>query len=404
MKSSKKSKTKAVEELLARGVTEVIDRGHLKKELLSGKKLRIKLGIDPTGPKIHLGRAVVLRKLRAFQELGYHVVLIVGDFTALIGDPSDKLAKRPRLTPAQVRQNMRDYKKQLGKIIDLSKAEIKYNSAWLKKLTFAEVTELAESFSVQQMLARRNFKERYEKGIDISLREFLYPLMQGYDSVAVESDVELGGFDQLFNLMAGRTIQRYYGEKEQDILTCEMLEGTDGRKMSTSWGNVINISDEPNDMFGKLMSVRDELIFKYLRLATDMPDEEISAIEKSVKGKKINPRDAKLILAREVVSLYHGGNSAARAEKEFQSVFQKKELPAEIKTVFIAKTKLTAAELLFLSGLAKSKSDAFRLIAQGGVKIGGGKTTDQRAVIDLSSGKEIIVQSGKRHFVKVRKK
>ena len=404
MKSSKKSKTKAVEELLARGVTEVIDRGHLKKELLSGKKLRIKLGIDPTGPKIHLGRAVILRKLRAFQELGHHVVLIVGDFTALIGDPSDKLAKRPRLTPAQVRQNMRDYKKQLGKIIDLSKAEIKYNSAWLKKLTFAEVTELAESFSVQQMLARRNFKERYEKGIDISLREFLYPLMQGYDSVAVESDVELGGFDQLFNLMAGRTIQRYYGEKEQDILTCEMLEGTDGRKMSTSWGNVINISDEPNDMFGKLMSVRDELIFKYLRLATDMPDEEISAIEKSVKGKKINPRDAKLILAREVVSLYHGGNSAARAEKEFQSVFQKKELPAEIKTVFIAKTKLTAAELLFLSGLAKSKSDAFRLIAQGGVKIGGGKTTDQRAVIDLSSGKEIIVQSGKRHFVKVRKK
>ena len=404
MKSSKKSKTKAVEELLARGVTEVIDRGHLKKELLSGKKLRIKLGIDPTGPKIHLGRAVVLRKLRAFQELGYHVVLIVGDFTALIGDPSDKLAKRPRLTPAQVRQNMRDYKKQLGKIIDLSKAEIKYNSAWLKKLTFAEVTELAESFSVQQMLARRNFKERYEKGIDISLREFLYPLMQGYDSVAVKSDVELGGFDQLFNLMAGRTIQRYYSEKEQDILTCEMLEGTDGRKMSTSWGNVINISDEPNDMFGKLMSVRDELIFKYLRLATDMPDEEIDALEKEVKGKKINPRDAKLILAREVVSLYHGGNSAARAEKEFQSVFQKKELPAEIKKVFIAKTKLTAAELLFLSGLAKSKSDAFRLIAQGGVKIGGGKTTDPRAVIDLSSGKEIIVQSGKRHFVKVRKK
>ncbi len=389
---------------MTRGVTEVVDRDHLRKALLSQKKLRVKLGIDPTGPKIHLGRAVVLRKLRAFQELGHHVVLIVGDFTALIGDPSDKLAKRPRLSPAQVRQNMRDYKKQLGKIVDLSKAEIKYNSSWLKKLTFAEVTELAESFSVQQMLARRNFKERYEKGVDISLREFLYPLMQGYDSVAVKSDVELGGFDQLFNLMAGRAIQRYYGEKEQDILTCEMLEGTDGRKMSTSWGNVINISDEPNDMFGKLMSVRDELIFKYLRLATDMPGEKISALEKEVKEKKTNPRDAKLILSREVVTIYHGKNAAAKAEKEFLSVFQKKELPAEIKTIFIAKTKLMAAELLFLSGLARSKSDAFRLIAQGGVRISGGKTTDPRAVIDLSSGKEIVVQSGKRHFVKVRKK
>ena len=404
MKSSKKSKTKAIEELLARGVTEVVDRGHLKKALLSGKKLRIKLGIDPTGPKIHLGRAVVLRKLRAFQELGHHVVLIVGDFTALIGDPSDKLAKRPRLAPAQVRQNMRDYKRQLGKIIELEKAEIKYNSSWLKKLTFAEVTELAESFSVQQMLARRNFKERYEKGIDISLREFLYPLMQGYDSVAVKSDLELGGFDQLFNLMAGRAIQRYYGEKEQDILTCEMLEGTDGRKMSTSWGNVINISDEPGEMFGKLMSVRDELIFKYLRLTTDMPEEEVGALEKGVKNKKANPRDAKLVLAREVVSLYHGKSAAARAEKEFQSVFQKKELPTEIKTVYVANAKLSVADLLIVSGLAKSKSEAFRLVTQGGVKIGGEKAADPRASIDLSAAKEVILQSGKRHFVKVRKK
>ncbi len=400
MRSSKKSKTDIVEEVLTRGVTEVVDREHLKKLLLSNKKLRVKLGIDPTGPRIHLGRTVLLRKLRAFQELGHKVVLIVGDFTALIGDPSDKLSKRPRLTPAQVADNMRNYKKQLSKIIDLSSTELRYNSAWLKKLSFAQVTELAESFSVQQMLARRNFKDRYDKGVDISLREFLYPLMQGYDSVAIKADVEIGGFDQLFNLMAGRTIQKYYGEKEQDILACEMLEGTDGRKMSTSWGNVINITDEPNDMFGKLMSVRDELIGKYLLLTTDVALEKIKNIEKDIKSGKLNPRDAKLFLSREVVSIYHGEKAAEKAEANFISVFQKGNLPEEIKEIKTNSGKIEITELLVKTGLAASKGSAFRLVEQGGVRIDGEKIDDPKKLININSN-SFVLQSGKRNFVKV---
>ncbi|MCL5006568.1 MAG: tyrosine--tRNA ligase [Patescibacteria group bacterium] len=404
MKSSRKSKANDVEEILTRGVTEVIDREHLRKALLSGKKLRVKLGIDPTGPRIHLGRAVLLRKLRAFQDLGHRVVLIVGDFTAQIGDPSDKLAKRPLLTPAQVAENMKNYKKQLGKIIDLKTAEVKYNSSWLSRLNFTQVTRLAESFSVQQMLARRNFKERYEKGIDISLREFLYPLMQGYDSVAVKADVEIGGFDQLFNLMAGRAVQKYYGKKEQDILTCEMLEGTDGRKMSTSWGNVINITDEPNDMFGKLMSVRDGLIGRYLLLTTDVSREEINAIESGMQTGKVNPRDAKLRLAREVVAIYHGEKSASAAETEFLNVFQKGRLPANVREEKIQASRLSIVDLLVQTRLAASKSSAFRLIQQGGVKVDGEKISDPKTVIVIPGKTALVVQAGKRDFLKVSRR
>src|SRR3989338_3818860 len=219
-----------IDELLARGVEEIFVKEHLREALLSGRQLRIKLGIDPTGPAIHLGRAIPLRKLRAFQDLGHKAVLIIGDFTAKIGDPSDKLAKRPMLSEKQIKENLKTYKKQLGKIVDLKNAEFKFNSKWLGKLGFREISQLAESFSVQQMLARRNFKERFQAGDEIGLRELTYPLMQGYDSVAVKADVELGGFDQLFNLKAGRIIQKHYGQKEQDILTLQMLEGTDGRK------------------------------------------------------------------------------------------------------------------------------------------------------------------------------
>jgi len=233
MKSLRKPSKAELHNLLDRGVTNIIDRAHLEKSLNSGKQLRVKLGFDPTGGKIHIGRAIILRKLRDFQMLGHKVIFIVGDFTARIGDPSDKLSKRPMLSKEQIKKNIKNYKSQVGKIIDFKKAEFSFNSKWLKKLDFEEIGELAESFSIQQMLERRNFSDRVKKGEEISLRELLYPLMQGYDSVAVKADVELGGFDQLFNLHAGRVIQRHYGQKEQDILTCEMLEGTDGRKMST---------------------------------------------------------------------------------------------------------------------------------------------------------------------------
>lgn len=396
MKSLKRPSKEELHNLLDRGVTNIVDRAHLEKALKSGRQLRIKLGIDPTGPKIHLGRAITLRKLRAFQDLGHKAVLIVGDFTAQVGDPSDKLSKRPMLSKEQIQKNLKDYKKQLGAIVDLKKTEFHFNSEWLKELDFQETSELAESFSIQQMLERRNFKDRLEKGEEISLRELLYPLMQGYDSVAVKADVELGGFDQLFNLHAGRVIQRHYGQKEQDILTGEMLEGTDGRKMSTSWGNVITIVDRPNDMFGKLMAVRDELIGRYFLLCTDVPEKEIKKIESDIKSGKLNPRDAKLSLAREIVGIYHGKKAAKRAEEEFIKVFSKKELPEEIKKYNISSPR-PLKEVLFVSGCVGSTSAAARLVEGGGVKIDNKVEKNWSRMI---KGGEVI-KAGKKRFLKV---
>ena len=276
MAAAKNAKSPKIEALLTRNVEQVIDRAHLAAALASGKKLRVKFGIDPTGTKIHIGRAVALWKLREFQDLGHKIVLIIGDYTALIGDPSDKLEKRPMLTAAAIRENLKGYLAQIGKIIDLKKTEIRYNSEWLSKLKFADTLDLTDLFSASQMIERRNFKERWEKEQEISLREFMYPLMQGYDSVAVKADVELGGTDQLFNLTAGRKIQQHYGQKPQDILMTGMLDGTDGRKMSTSWGNVINVTDAPAEQYGRVMSVRDDLIGQYFRLATDVPAAKIA--------------------------------------------------------------------------------------------------------------------------------
>ena len=384
-----------IDQLLTRGVTEVIDREHLKKALLSGKQLRVKLGFDPTGSKIHIGRAIVLRKLREFQDLGHKVVFIVGDFTAIIGDPSDKLEKRPMLTAAQVKENLKNYKQQVGKILDLGKAEFKFNSKWLSKINLGEFMQLQESFTVGQMLARRNFKERFEKGGEISTREFSYPLMQGYDSVAVKADVELGGFDQLFNLQAGRVIQPHYKQAPQDILTIEMLEGTDGRKMSTSWGNVINITDEPNDMFGKVMALKDELINKYFKLCTDVSDEEMAKLP-------TNPKERKMRLAVEITTLYHGAKSAEAAKQNFIEVFSNKGVPKDIPTVTIASHGVTLVELLIEADLVTSKSEARRLIEQGGVKINEVKKTNPTETIAVEDG--MIVQVGPRRFVRIAKR
>ncbi|OIO49454.1 MAG: tyrosine--tRNA ligase [Parcubacteria group bacterium CG1_02_42_13] len=396
MKSLRKPSKAELHNLLDRGVTNIIDRAHLEKSLNSGKQLRVKLGFDPTGGKIHIGRAIILRKLRDFQMLGHKVIFIVGDFTARIGDPSDKLSKRPMLSKEQIKKNIKNYKSQVGKIIDFKKAEFSFNSKWLKKLDFEEIGELAESFSIQQMLERRNFSDRVKKGEEISLRELLYPLMQGYDSVAVKADVELGGFDQLFNLHAGRVIQRHYGQKEQDILTCEMLEGTDGRKMSTSWGNVINIVDEPNDMFGKVMAVRDELISKYFLLCTDVPENEIKKIQNDTKAGKLNPRDAKLRLAREIVSIYHGENVAKKAEEEFTKVFSKKELPSKMEQFKLSSPK-DLVYILVNSKISPSKSEAWRLIKQGGIKIDNKVIKDPKHQVSDDS----VIQAGKRHFLKI---
>ncbi len=394
--TAKSNQSQQINELVSRGVEQVIDQKHLVVALQSGKKLRVKLGIDPTGPKIHLGRAIPLWKLRAFQDLGHQAIIVIGDFTAQIGDPSDKLSKRPMLTPTEISKNIKDYKVQLGKILDIKKVEWVFNSKWLAKLSFLETAQLAESFSLQQILARRNFKDRIGKQDDISLRELLYPLMQGYDSVKIKADVEIGGFDQLFNLMSGRKIQEHYKQKPQDILTTQMLEGTDGRKMSTSWGNVVTIMDEPKEMFGKLMSVKDELVSKYLLLCTRLSEAEVKELSHQLPT---SPKQVKARMAQEVVGLYHGIKAAQAAVLEFDKIHKNKELPSEIPTLKITEKVLNLDEIMIRAGLASSKSEAKRLAEQSGVKVDGKIMTDSRAQIEAKPG--TVIQVGSRKFVKL---
>lgn len=386
---------KRIDEILTRGVEEIFVKEELKALLLSGKQLRIKLGVDPTGPKMHIGRAIPLRKLREFQKLGHQIVFIVGDFTAQIGDASDKSDKRPMLTRAHIDENIKDYKSQVSKIIDVTKAEFVYNSDWLSKLTFDDVAKLSECFSVQQMLARRNFKDRYEAGVEISLREFLYPLMQGYDSYAVKADVELGGFDQLFNVKAGRVVQEFYGMAKQQIMVGSMLEGTDGRKMSTSWGNVINIVDEPFDMFGKIMSLKDDLILKYFMLCTDVSLEDIQGIEIEM-NKGVNPKDIKMKLASELVTLYHTEKDATLAKNSWIETFEKGGVPDSIPEVKTTSDK-ELSTVLVEEGIVTSKTDWRRLV-------------DEKAVNDVEKGiitdPKILAYNGtfkigKKRFVKI---
>lgn len=397
---------KKIDNILSRSVEEIIDKDTLKKELENGDVLRIKFGIDPTGPKIHLGRAVPLRKLREFQKLGHHIVLIIGDFTAQIGDASDKSDKRPMLTRAQIDENLKDYKNQIGQILDLSKTEFVYNNDWLSRLTFGELIKLSECFTVQQMLARRNFKDRFDAGKEISLREFLYPIMQGYDSVVVKADVEIGGFDQLFNLKAGRIIQDYYGMKKQHIMTCEMLEGTNGDKMSTSQGNVINIVDEPSDMFGKIMSMKDGLIIKYMRLCTDVEKEEIIEAEQFLANQENNPRDLKLKLAKSIVTIYHGEMDAVKAETNFITTFQKKGLPEEIEEISVVEEEkdLSLGDLIVSKNIVSSKSEWKRLVETNSIKeiVKEGDSIEEKTLTDYKvkvfSG---VFKIGKKKFIKI---
>jgi tyrosyl-tRNA synthetase len=405
---SKKTITdeKKINNILTKSVEYLIDKETLKKELENGDVLRIKFGIDPTGPKVHLGRAVPIRKLREFQKLGHQIVLIIGDFTAQIGDASDKSEKRPMLTKAQIDENLKDYKSQIGKILDLSKTEFVYNNDWLSRLTFGELVKLSECFTVQQMLARRNFAERLESGKEISLREFLYPMMQGYDSVVVKADVEIGGFDQLFNLKAGRIIQSYYGMKKQHVVAFEMLEGTNGEKMSTSQGNVINIVDEPNDMFGKLMSMKDNLIIKYMSLCTDAEKEELEEAEKFLENKKNNPRDLKLRLAKNIVTIYHGEAFAAKAEMNFITAFQKKEVPDNIEEFFISEKEkeLFLGDFLVSKKIISSKSEWKRLVESKSVKeieIKDSKV-EEKILTDFNTNMSTgVFKIGKKKFIKL---
>ena len=384
-----------IEELLTRGVTEVIDKDRLKARLLSGEKLRVKLGIDPTGPNIHIGRAVVLWKLKEFQDLGHQIIFIVGDYTAQIGDPSDKFAKRPFLSEEEVVKNMKTYKEQLSRILDVSKVEWRKNSQWLSKLKPIELDRLADLFTVNQMLARRNFKERWEKNQEISLREFHYPLYQGYDSVMVKADVEIGGFDQLFNLLAGRKIQEYFDQPAQDILTTKMLFGLDGRKMATTWGNVLNINEKPGEMFGKIMSIKDDLILDYFLLAAWLPEEEVFKKEERLKAGE-NPRDLKLELAWEITKKYWSREAADKARDNFIKTFQQKAEPEDIKEIKIEKGTELAAFLL-AEGLVESKSDFRRLVKAGAIEMAGQIVKD----FDFKISQPGLVKVGKRRFIRV---
>lgn len=390
------SKQQQIEEILHRTVAEIIHPASLLKKLKSGKKLRIKLGIDPTSPNIHIGRAVVLWKLRAFQDLGHKVVFIIGDFTGQIGDTSDKDAERPMLTEKVIKQNLKTYLQQAYKILDKSKTEFHYNSKWLKKLGFAEIGKLANLFGLHEFSSRENIKKRMDAGKRVSLRELMYPLMQGYDSVIVKADVELGGTDQRFNMLAGRTIQEAYKQVPQDVLMVDLLEGTDGRKMSSSWGNSINLNDAPNDMFGKVMGIADDLTEKYFIFATNLSEQKIKQLLKSTP----HPRDRKLILAETITALYHGAKLAAGAKSNFISQFSNKELPTDIKTVSVKAGRYQVADLLVQLKLVESKSEARRLLSQNGIKVN--QTTYKDPEIELKQKNNLIVQVGKRKFIKIK--
>lgn len=389
-----------IHELLTRGVEEIFVRDDLEKKLKSGEKLRVKLGIDPTGPKIHIGRAVTLRKLKAFQDLGHQVVLIIGDFTAQTGDASDKTGKRPMLSKTDIEENLKDYKVQIGKILDLEKVEFRFNSEWLGKLDLNDVASLADNFSVQQMLRRRNFSDRIDSGDEISLREFLYPLMQGYDSVAIHADVEIGGFDQLFNLQAGRILQKVFGQPEQNIMNLQMVEGTDGRKMSTSWGNIITIVDDAYDMFGKIMSVRDDLIGKYFLLCTDVSQSEILEIELGMQNGE-NPMQYKKQLAREIVTLYHNADEATDAQTNWEKTFSEGGLPDIITEIKSEPSKLLS-EVLVENNILDSKTEFRRLTDEGGIKIIHDNLSEEKITdFQYKLDKTIILKVGKKKFVKI---
>jgi tyrosyl-tRNA synthetase len=395
-----KTDEKKIRELLGRGVEEVIVKESLEKKLRSGKKLRIKYGADPSAPDLHLGHSVCLWKLKEFQDLGHQIIFIVGDFTAMVGDPSARDKTRPALSKNQTERNAQTYFEQVGKILDVKKTEVVKNSQWFSKMRLEELLRLAGKFTVARILERDDFTLRMKEKIDIGLHEIIYPLMQAYDSVKIKADVEVGGTDQRFNLLAGRELQKKMGQAEQDLVFMPLLVGTDGKKkMSKSLGNYIGLIEDPNQQYGKVMSIPDELIVPYFELATRVPLEEREQIKESLKSGQANPRYIKARLAREIVALYHGARAAKKAEEEFNRVFRERKKPSKIPTQKLRVGEWNILELLLKSKLASSKSEAKRLVEQGGVKIDDQVIKDWQAEIRVQDG--MIIQVGKRKFVKI---
>jgi len=390
---------KTINTILDRGVEKIIKKDSLAEKLKSNKRLRIKHGIDPTGPEIHIGRATQLLKLKEFQNLGHQIVLIIGDFTAQIGDASDKNSVRKILSEKEISENMKNYTKQIGKILDMNKVEIHYNSEWLEKLSAKDILSLSMNFTAQQMIQRRNFKERWEKRKPIGLHELSYPLLQGYDSVAIKADVELGGYDQLFNLNIGREVQQIFKQNPQDIIGTKMLPGLDGRKMSTSWGNVINLTDEPKEMYGKIMSMRDEYIYDYFELCTRIPLKEIANIKEEIDNNSANPRDMKAKLGREIVTMFYDEKKAIEAEKEFERIFREKKTPINISEINVKKEGINILNLLVKINLTNSKSNAKRLVLAQGVKINGKIQNNWKKIVKIKKG--LIIQIGRKKFIRI---
>jgi tyrosyl-tRNA synthetase len=388
-------------EFLTKGAVDVIRKEDLRAKLeesqKTGKPLRVKLGADPTAPDIHIGHTVVIRKLRAFQELGHTAIFLIGDFTGMIGDPSGKNVTRPPLSREEIEANAETYKTQIFKLLDAEKTEIRFNSEWMDKFDAADFVRLCSRITVKQILERDDFEKRMNEEKPISLHELLYPLTQGYDSVALNADVELGGTDQKFNLLVGRSLQKEYDQEPQIIITTPLLEGTDGvDKMSKSLGNYIGIDEQPSEMFGKIMSISDELMWKYYELLTDLTPTEIEAMKTSGE----NPRNLKVNLAKIIIKDFHSQDAAQKAEEDFIARFVKKEIPDEIEETQVSAGHYNLAELLANLNLASSKKEAKRLIEQGGVKIDGEKISDTNAEIELKD--EILLQVGKRKFLKVK--
>jgi tyrosyl-tRNA synthetase len=394
-------------EFLRKGATEIIREEDLKAKLeksqKTGKPLRVKLGADPTAPDIHIGHTVVIRKLRQFQELGHTAIFLIGSFTGMIGDPSGKNTTRPPLSREEIDQNAETYKTQIFKLLDPQKTEIRFNSEWMDKFDAADFVRLTSRVTVKQILERDDFDKRMREEKPIALHELLYPLVQGYDSVALDADVELGGTDQKFNLLVGRNLQREYGQEPQVLITTPLLEGLDGvNKMSKSLGNYIGINESPDEMFGKVMSISDDLMWRYYELLTDLSSGEIETIKFECESGAQNPRDAKVRLAKFIIADFHSENAAIAAEDEFNRRFVKKEIPDEIEERAVAAENWKLPRLLVETALAASMGEARRLIEQGGVKVDGEKMSNVAAEIEINSEKSVLLQVGKRKFLRVR--
>ncbi len=389
--------------ILTENTAEIITEDEFKKKLeisvAENKPLRCKLGIDPSAPDLHLGHAVVLHKLRQFQELGHHIIIILGDFTGRLGDPTGRSEMRKQLSEEEVLENARTYQDQIFNILDKDKTEMVFNSEWLARLNFADVIQLASTLTVARMMEREDFSKRYRENTAIGIHEFFYPLMQGYDSIAIKADIEFGATEQKFNLLMGRHLQREYNQEPQVAFTMPILVGTDGKqKMSKSLGNYIGITEAPDQIFGKVMSIADDQMAEYYHLATSLTTEEVASILNSVKNNSLHPRDAKMRLAREIVSLYYGSQAAEEAEVQFKQVFQKREMPSKMDS-YQYTAPAGIIKVMVDSGLASSKSEARRLVEQNGVKIDG-KTVDS-IDLELTEKKEQIIQVGKRRFARI---